>query len=507
MIPLLTREAVRALDRDAVERLGIPGLLLMENAGRGAFAQIQTRFPDSLNRVVVVGGRGQNGGDAWVVARHLVCAGHEPRLFLVGERDKVLGDAAVNLAGLSAMGLEPLQVGRDGLPALEQALAEASLVVDGLFGTGLDRPVAGLYADAIEAINAGPAAVVSLDLPSGLDADRGGVLGTAVEADLTVTFAAHKQGLHQHPGTALCGELCCVSIGVPGPKTSPLGLLERRDVLQALSKRRADAHKGDGGHVAVFAGSPGRTGAALLAGLGALRAGAGLCTLAPRAGARGVLDAKVVELMTAELPAEPEAALQEALSLCDGKQAAVVGPGFGTDAPGKQLAQQLAEQLPLPSVIDADALTALGSDLQRLRAAAAPRILTPHPGEAGRLLGISSADVQAERYAVAAKLAEDSGQVAVLKGARTVVAAPDGRGRGCPFGTPALGVAGTGDVLSGVRGALAVQLPAFEAACAGVALHALAGELAADADRGLLASEVARSLPQALAACRRTQER
>jgi ADP-dependent NAD(P)H-hydrate dehydratase / NAD(P)H-hydrate epimerase len=502
VIPLLTRAEARALDRDAIEWLGLPSLLLMENAGRGAFEAALFAFPDALSRVVIVGGTGQNGGDGWVVARHLYNHGYVPRSFLLGEREHVSGDALVNLRVLDQLGLAPQVIAGDDLAPLVSALAQARLVVDAMFGTGLDRPLAGIHARAVELINASAAKVLALDLPSGVDADTGALLGSTVRADLTVTFAAHKCGLHQYPAAAECGRIRCASIGVPVPHDALNGLLEASDVAAFVPSRAGDAHKGTAGHVLAIAGAPGRTGAAALCGLGALRGGAGLCTLATRGAARAALDGKVIELMTAELPESAEAALEQCLELSGGKQSAVLGPGIGVDEGSRVLARQLALALPLPTVLDADALTALGGDYGVLRSAAAPRVLTPHPGEAARLLATSSADVQANRFDAARRIAAHAGCVVVLKGARTLIADPGGRVRVCPTGTPAMAVAGTGDVLSGLTAALLAQADAFDAASAAVYLHGLAGELAAHGDRGLLASELAAALPAALAQCR-----
>jgi ADP-dependent NAD(P)H-hydrate dehydratase / NAD(P)H-hydrate epimerase len=498
MIPLLTRQAVRALDADASARLGVPGLVLMENAGRGAFDALAQRFGRLMDAVAILGGPGQNGGDGWVVARHLLLAGHRPRCVLVGERAKVQGDALVNLLALERLGVSVAS----GAPALAAALSGAKLVVDGLFGTGLDRPVSGAFAEAIEVIERSGLPCVALDIPSGIDANSGQILGQAVKAQLTVTFAAHKRGLHQHPGAAHCGELVCASIGVPAPERAEFGLIEARDVTGWLPLRDADTHKGRGGHVLIVAGAPGRTGAAMLSGLGALRAGAGLVTLCPRAGARAALDAKVIELMTADLPAPIDDAVAAVQASMQEKHAAVIGPGLGIDRDGAALAQRLGLELAKPAVLDADALTAFAERVPSLRDAAAPRVLTPHPGEASRMLGSSSAEVQADRYVAAARLAAESGQVVVLKGARSLVASPDGGVWVCPLDVPALAVAGTGDVLSGVIATLLTQLPAREAAAAGVYLHALAGSLAARADRGLFAREVADCVPVALSRLR-----
>jgi ADP-dependent NAD(P)H-hydrate dehydratase / NAD(P)H-hydrate epimerase len=505
MIPLLTRAAVRRIDADAVERLGVPSLVLMENAGRGAAEALLARFADRLHRVVIVGGPGQNGGDGWVVARHLRNRGHDPVAVLVGDPARLKGDAALNWTVLEPMAVERHVVTADAMDALDVALDGASLVVDALFGTGLDRPIEGPFAEVVRRVNDARVPTVALDLPSGIDADTGQVLGVAVRAVLTPTFAAHKRGLHQYPGVDHAGEVVPVSIGVPAPIGASACLFEPEDVGATVGPRSGDAHKGSAGHVLVVAGSPGRTGAALLAGLGAARGGAGLATLAARGEARQALDQKVVELMTASLPDEAEGAVDRALELAGGMGAAVVGPGLGTDATARRLALALAQRLPIPAVLDADALTALADGgLDALPGAAGPRVLTPHPGEASRLLGRSTGDVQADRYGAALELAQRSGQVVVLKGARTVVAQPGGALWVCRRGTPALASGGTGDVLSGVVAAQLATLAPGAAAAVAVCLHAMAGELAARSDRGLLAREVADAVPRALEACRAT---
>lgn len=466
------------------------------------------RFGDRLARPVVVGGTGQNGGDAWVVARRLLTLGYTPEVFLLGEAARVRGDAASNLKALTGIAAAPQAIaGSPGIANLKASLGQASVVVDGIFGTGLDRKVTGIHREAIEAINAADAPCVSLDLPSGVDANVGSVHGSAVQASLTVTFAAHKRGLWQHPGRSRAGSVVLVDIGVPRERPALEGgtaelMLEPADVASWFTARRGDAHKGSAGHVLIVAGSAGKTGAAMLSGLGALRAGAGLVSLLPRGrDARQALDQKALELMT--LPLDERAPAASVLEHAKGKAAAVVGPGFGLSAEAMECAFHAALSLPVPTVLDADALTAVAKrGVDALRRAAAPRVLTPHPGEAARLLGTTSEAVQANRYAAATELGARSGQVVVLKGAGTIVASPGGRLRVCGRGTPAMATAGTGDVLSGAVAAALVGIDDVEgaanAASAMVILHALAGERAARADRGLLASELAHHLPLAL---------
>ncbi len=482
MLPLYTREQMRAVDRAASERYGVPSLSLMENAGARAADFILARYHD-LSGVVIVGGEGQNGGDGWVVARQLHARGVPVRCILVGSPDKLRGDARVNFDALSKLGIRV-----EG--TLE--LAGASLIVDALFGTGLARNLEGVHAQVVARINDSAVAVCALDLPSGIDADTGQVLGSAIRADSTVTFAGYKRGLFQFPGVDHAGELVLASIGAPVPD-SDVAVIEARDVAALVPRSPRDAHKGSRGHVMIIAGSKGKTGAALLSSFGALRSGAGLVTIAADAETQPVLEQKVLEVMTAQFT---DAA--SILKLIESKGAVVLGPGFGLEDERKALVRELARDIPVPCVLDADALTALGEDVEQLQRACAPRILTPHPGEASRLLGRSTAAVQADRYGSVQELAERSGQVVVLKGAHTVIGSPEGGVRVCRAGTPALGVAGTGDVLSGVMGSLSVRLSAFSAAWASVQIHARAGEIAAVSDRGLFAHEVADAVPHAL---------
>lgn len=497
MIPLLGRAAVRAMDQRAIER-GVPGAVLMENAGIAATEAIVARFGDRLNEVVLVGGGGQNGGDAWVIARQLIVRGFAPRAVVVSsDASRIGGDARPNLEALRSLvgevdGASLLEVAPEDFGAVD---LRGSLLVDGLFGTGLDRPVEGAYAEVVRRLDAAPCPLVSLDLPSGIDADTGQVLGVAPHAALTVTFGAHKRGLQQYPAVAHAGEVVLGTIGVAPPRDAVCALIEDDDLARVIAPRAGDAHKGTAGHVFVVAGSPGTAGAALLCARGAMRGGAGLVTLATRSPS---IDQRLWEIMSAPLgdPADAVAMVD------DRATAVVVGPGLGTDDDGLELSRALALESERPMVLDADALTAFAGDLAELKDAAGARVLTPHPGEAARLLGVATADVQVDRFAVAERIARESGQVVVLKGARTVVA--DGeRLRVSPAGTPAMGVGGSGDVLAGLCGAMLCEgRSPFDAAWAAVHLHGRAGERAAVGDRGLFARELADALPGTLATLR-----
>lgn len=494
MKALLTRRQSADHDRDAIAK-GVPGLVLMENAARGAADAIIARWPEEVwARPLILGGHGLNGGDGWALARHLNTRGAECRGVLCGERDRVLGDARINLDAAESLGIVVDTMPSD--EAMVRLLCSATLVVNALFGTGLDRALAGRVLGLVEQVNAAGRPVVSLDLPSGIDADTGAILGDAVRADLTVTFGGLKRGLHQHPGVSCAGHVVVADLGVP-PPTSSCVTLDASDLRRA--PRARDAHKGSAGRVLVIAGSPGKTGAALLAGLGALRTGAGLVTLGARGSARSALDAKVVELMTIEIPEALEAGVSTAIREAAGQDAAVLGPGVGKEGVARTFLTRVALELELPTVLDADALTAFAGVPGALVGCRGLRILTPHPGEAAALLGLDTASVQADRYGAASRLASLAGQVVVLKGARTIVASPEGRIAVCVEGTPALATGGTGDVLSGVLAALLVHWEPFEAACQGVLLHALAAVHAARGDRGLLAHEVADAVPSVLA--------
>ncbi len=498
--PLLTRAEARAADRTLIDG-GVPGIVLMENAGRAATDVIVRELGSNLARPLIAGGIGQNGGDAWVVARQLHTRGIACDVVLVGDPQRVTGDAALALAAMRAVGITP-RVIREAAD-LDAYVDRCSLVVDGLFGTGLDRAIEGALREVVERLDAWRVPRVALDLPSGVCADTGRVLGAALRADLTITFHAHKRGLHHAPGLGLAGRVVVVDIGAPAPVAADAGLVGERALADHTRARAIDAHKGTGGHVLVIAGSPGKTGAALLSGLGAMRAGAGLVTLAARGSARAALDAKVIELMTREVPEALEAGVGVVLADSARCASAVLGPGLGLDDTTRAFVRRLAIELPVPTVLDADALRAIADDasLAALSKAARPRVLTPHPAEAAALLGSTTEAVQSDRFSAAQRLATVSRQCVVLKGARTIVATHDGSMVVCDRGTPALGVAGTGDVLAGVIAGFLAETRApnasstFTHAWRGVVAHALAGErAAAGRDRGLFASEVAEAV-------------
>jgi NAD(P)H-hydrate epimerase len=505
---VLSAAQMRAADRAATERLGVPSLLLMENAGRGVAELVRARFADRRGPVAIVCGGGANGGDGFVVARHLARRGVPARVLLCTPAARLTGDAAANLAALERMGGVAIEDGSTwtDASAWRARLAGAGVIVDAIFGIGLRDAITGVPAAALEAMNEAQAAKVAVDIPSGLDADTGAARGPVFAADVTATMGARKLGLVLD-AAAPVGALEVIDLGVPIAAPSDTGpvarWLERAAVMAELPRRGRTSHKGSAGHLLVVAGSAGKTGAALLAGRAALRAGAGLVTLASTAAGQTALDAKVVELMTASYTpgedADPKSSGPALGALAAGKKAVAIGPGIPTGPNMRLLVRDFAARLAAPLVLDADALNLLGVEIVRvLSSAPAPRILTPHPGEMSRLTGRSVDEVQANRLAVARELAARTQAVVILKGARTLVAAPDGAVFVNPTAEGALGTAGTGDVLTGIVGSLLAQgLEPLAAARVGVFLHGAAGEsVAARLGSGLVAGD----LPDAVAA-------
>lgn len=503
MIPVLTAEESRRADTQLTRDFGLPSLLWMENAARGALDVLLEHFP--CDRPVLVGGIGQNGGDAWAVARLLAARDIASHCLLVGERDAVRGDAATQLRALMALGrwctVEVVAELPQGV--LAERLARASVIVDGLFGTGLDRPVQGLAAEAVHQINQAGRPVLALDLPSGIHADTGTVMGSAVRADRTATFGALKRGLQQAPGAVVAGEVTVHGLGAPLSDIGSAAQIESADVGRWIRPRPRDIHKGTAGHVWVVGGEAGKAGAACLAGRAALRAGAGRVTVAqPGGGDAHVQSGDSWELMRLQLPEPPS--FEQLQAQAKSVDVAVLGPGLGLDPSRRAFAVEVAARFPRLTVVDADALTALGgneSQLAGLRRAPAPRVLTPHPKEAAVLLGVNVSDVQQNRCEAAQQLAEMTGATIVLKGAVTIVAEASKPlwFAGTPH--PALAVAGSGDVLSGITAALLVDHTPRVAAAAAVVLHSMSGSIAACSDRGVLARELADKIPEALRKC------
>jgi len=501
-VKVVTSAVMRELDRQAICDVGIPGMVLMENAGRAVFEHLCQRFGPVAGRLfVVLCGTGNNGGDGFVAARHLRLAGARVHLHLAGDPDRLRGDARSQFQIAGQMGLRP----GEGPPP-------SGIKVDALLGTGAKGPPRGEVADAIRWMNADANPTVAVDIPSGVDSDTGSVAGEAVCATSTVTFGYPKAGLLVLPGALYAGEVVVSPIGMDWDVLEvPSGLRWIRSSWLAghFGPRPASAHKGDFGHLLVVGGSRGMGGAPAMAGRAALRMGAGLVTIAAPGSVQPQIAARMDECMTLPLPEEDgmlgDGAVQALAEIAGRCDAACVGPGAGRGRTAQQVLARFFQALDRPLVIDADGLNALACHLASLDSRRAPTVLTPHPGECARLLGCDSDRIQADRMAAAREAAQRFRCVVVLKGARTLVA--DGRpGHAAEVGinttgNPGMATGGTGDVLAGMIGALLARgIDAYEAACAGVYVHGRAGDIAAErlGQSSLVAGDVIEAVPAAL---------
>jgi NAD(P)H-hydrate epimerase len=497
--PLLDAPQMRAVDRWAIDEQGIPSLDLMERAGE-AVAQAVERL-SGYGPLVVVCGKGNNGGDGLVVARLLRLSAREVTVVCFASAEELSPDARTNLERLP--GKLPLQFGES---AAREAIERAVVIVDALLGTGFDGIPHGVVAEAIEAVNCAHGRVVSVDVPSGVDASTGAVAGAAAQADETLTFHAAKPGLWIHPGKGYAGDITTINIGIPrgAPAVTDIGLIEG-SVLDALPRRTARSTKFTSGHVVVVGGSRGLTGAPAMTALAAMRTGAGYVTACVPASLREILDVQLMEVMTRPLPDEQGAltaeGISEAMESLAHANALALGPGLGRDPRSMQLARELARRSPLATVLDADGLNAHAGCLAELALRDAPTVLTPHAGELARLLEIDSEQVERERLSHARDAAKQARAVVVLKGDDTLIVEPTGRVAISRGHSPGLATAGTGDVLTGAITALLAQgLDVFTAAAAGVQLHARAGREAAriqGAPEGVMATDVIAALPGA----------
>ena len=515
---VLTAEAMRRVDQRAIEDLGVPGLVLMENAAIGVVDALVDRFPHA-ERVAVFCGPGNNGGDGLAVARHLLVRGYQPAVWLVHGGRVLSTDAAHQLAICRGLAMEVGEVGSEAeLEAALAAAADAEVVVDALFGTGLARPLEGTFASAahgLAGLRRPGRGVVAVDLPSGLDASSHRPQGPHACADLTVTFAALKIAHVLPPASLACGEVAIADLGLPASfvEEAPgdLHLLVGEELGGLLPPRAAGAHKGSFGHVLIVAGASGKSGAAVLAARAAVRAGAGLVTAAVPPPLLPVVSAGSVESMTLPLLADEEgrmrtAAVDRLLEVAARFTAMAVGPGLGTGGDTPEAVRRLAREVHLPLVLDADGLNAFAGCPEELRLRQAPTVLTPHPGELARLLATSTSAVGEDRLAAVTEAARVTGAVVALKGHLTLVATPEGTVAINPTGNAGLATGGSGDVLTGTVAALLGQgVPAWDAACLAVYVHGLAADLLA-AERGpeaIPAGDLARALPDAFAALRR----
>jgi len=499
-LALLSSEQMAELDRRTIEDAGVPGIALMEAAARACVDVLASRFQDRLRHgVSILCGPGNNGGDGLAIARLLAERGVEVRTLLLGDPRQMRGDAAVQVEQAQGAGLT--------LGSLEHPWSPGAMVVDALFGTGLSRPVEGLAAACIEQMvraRDNGAAILAVDIPSGISGTTGEALGPAVHADITVTFHAPKRGHFLYPGRERRGELLVADIGIPRGRWPELSqdaprLVEGSTLSQRVPRGPQEGHKGTFGHVLVAAGGPGKAGAARLCAEGALRAGAGLVTLAlPEALLPDSVAELAPEVMIERVPGTPNGcfgptSVRPLLELAHSRQALAIGPGIGTATETIQAVLNVLEKINIPHVVDADALNCLAIGGIPKHGGGAARVLTPHPGEMRRLLPGSEAERLGDRLASVRQLAREAGGIALLKGASTLVADTSGEAWVNTTGNPGMATAGSGDVLTGMIGALLARgLSGAEAATTGALWHGLAGDQAAlqHGEPSMLASNI-----------------
>lgn len=517
---VLTAAEMREADRATIVERGVPGLILMESAARAVADRLAQTFPDlDRQRVLVLCGKGNNGGDGLSLARQLLLRHPDLdlRVVLLAQPAALSPDAAANWRALTALDAVPTVItSREEWSRLLPGVGRSTVLVDAILGTGLRGPARGLSRTVISDLRARlpRAAVVAVDMPSGLGSDSGELLGECLPAGTTVTFTAPKVSQVLAPSCEMAGDLEIARIGtsdavldgLPGPR---LLLAEPSDTHAFIASRDRAGHKGTYGHVVAIGGSRSKPGAILMAGTAALRAGAGLATVVTAAGSSQTVIAATPELMVDPAQEETDGTIGPSAfdeRWFEGRTVAVVGPGLGRAPHNRALARRIHDRCPLPMVIDADGLAALeGRALPRR---SAPTVLTPHPGEMGRLIGSDARYVQEHRVEVAREFSARTGTHVVLKGYRTLVAAPGGDVVVNPTGTPGMGTAGSGDILTGIIAGLLAQFPrapVLQTVVAAVYLHGLAGELAARSlgEQGMLATDIGRHLGKAAEGLRR----
>ncbi|MCG8417739.1 MAG: NAD(P)H-hydrate dehydratase [Proteobacteria bacterium] len=514
---VVTAQEMRQLDAMTIDEIGLPGAVLMETAGRAVVRVVRDlldELPSRAARVAVVCGAGNNGGDGYVIARCLRGHGVDATVYLATDQDRLSGDARLHFDVYRKLDGRVVSIADNrSLAEHAAAITSADLVIDAVFGTGLSRAISGHYGQVIETINQSRGIVVAVDIPSGLMADTGQILGPAVEAAHTVTMAFLKIGLVSAPGFVRSGTVHIAEIGIPESLARDRGvsvqLLETADLAALVPAVSPLDHKNRRGHVLAAAGSPGKRGAARLLAWAALRSGAGLVTVAaPWSSTGSDRELQVPDpVMTARLDSDGRNAdpVRSLVELCNGKRVLAIGPGMPTSPGGKALVCGALAEIEVPAVLDADALNHVADDLGRVARARCPVVMTPHPGEAARLLASTTADIERDRVHAIRRLASQSRAVVVLKGPRTLVC--DGRDDSAqvtinPSGGPALATAGSGDVLTGIIAALIAQnLDPGDAARLGVYLHGRAGDRAAQTlgPRSVTAADLADHLPFAFA--------
>ena len=514
---VLNSEQMQACDRAATDDFGIPEIVLMENAGTQVVESMEEFFAaEQPELIAILCGKGNNGGDGFVVARHLHNLGRIVRVYLFAAAADLSGVVADNHRMASALGVDIIEVTNDEeWPEIAAQLVGFDCIVDALFGTGIRGPLRNPFADVVESVNDSGVPVVAVDLPSGLSADNGDIAGPSIAADLTVTFAAPKRCHVFPPASELCGELGIVDIGIPqtciDAVDGAVELITPEECAAVLPWREPDSHKGTYGTVLILAGAPGTAGAAVLTALGALRGGAGLIKVAVPDSVYGTVASQLTEPLVLCLASSDSGGIAAScgaaiVELAGEADVVAIGPGIGTAPETVELVRRVVADIGAPTIIDADGLNAFAGAVDELAGGGPPRILTPHPGEMARLLESSTADVQADRAAAAHELSRRSNATVVLKGYRSLVCTPAGELAVNPTGNPGMATGGSGDVLTGLMAALVGQGVAPPvAARVGAFLHGEAGDLAAVeiGETALVASDIVEALPEAIGSLER----
>ncbi|MBU1427518.1 NAD(P)H-hydrate dehydratase [bacterium] len=507
---VVTSQQMREIDRKAIEENNLSGLTLMENAGLGIFQSLKNIYPDlRLKKVIIFAGSGNNGGDGFVVARHLYNYGVKVKVFLLAPFHKIKGEAGENLNIIEKMGVELIEVETVKLEEIQEAVQNFDLIIDAILGTGLQGKVTGLKAKMIDLVNVAGKEVVAIDVPSGLNADTGKIEGPCIKATHTITLALPKIGLMLFPGASFAGKVTIEDIGIPSCllKNNKIktNMVTKEIVKSLLPFRATYSHKGSFGKVLILAGSVGMTGAAYLASEAAIRSGTGIVILGIPRSLNQIMEVKLTEVMTLPLAETKKQSLGEdaeetILKLMKDFSVLGIGPGISRELETQRLVRKIIEKSNIPLVVDADAIYALSKDTNILKKVKVPMVITPHPGEMAKLINKGIDYILDDQLGIAREIAQEFGIMVVLKGARTIVANKEGEAYINIGDNSGMATGGTGDVLTGIICSLIAQgADSFSAAIAGVYIHSLAGDLARDikGERGMIASDILSHVPQA----------
>jgi NAD(P)H-hydrate epimerase len=512
---LVTASEMQKMDKETIKTFGLPGIVLMENAGRCAVDFFMSQFSDLPDkRIGIIAGSGNNGGDGFVMARYFISAGEDVIVFLMTKMEKLSGDARFNYERLLLMNARIIEIpDEDSINPQYDTLITRNIWIDALLGTGLRSEVQGRYRRMITFLNKSKHPIFAVDIPSGLHSDTGNICGTAIKADATITFGHQKMGQAMPTGDQHCGKLAIADIGIPKQISESISskqyLLTSKTINLNLYNRPSSAHKGTTGHVLVIGGSIGKTGACALTSHAAMRIGCGLVTLGIAKTLNSVLETQIMEVMTQPLTEERPGVLglnafDDIMKASQGKKCIAIGPGMGTLFKTQELILKLVQEIHIPMVIDADAINALAGQAECLHNAKTTHILTPHPGEMARLTGLSTQEIQSDRVTFARHFAKSHAVILVLKGEKTVIAHPDGIIAVNPTGNSGMASGGMGDVLTGmIAGVIAQNIMPGNAVETAVYIHGMASDiLQRNKGRiGFMASDVIETIPLALREC------